>query len=110
MVNKQTVLVLVLFIFSLVISISFMTSLVNNDLELQKQKNQFDELQRQILSIKNMQEEDQQKMASILSTIKAVEKDINTTQELQRIQAQRIGEFNKKKIKLWHINLIQRMT
>ena len=85
MVNKQTALVLVLFLFSLVISISFMTSLVNNDLELQKQKNQFDELQRQILSIKNMQEEDQQKMASILNTIKAVEKDINTTQELQRI-------------------------
>ena len=99
MVNKQTALVLVLFIFSLVISISFMTSLVNNDLELQKQKNQFDDLQRQILSIKNMQEEDQQKMASILSTIKAVEKDINTTQELQRIQAQRISEFNKKKKK-----------
>ena len=99
MVNKQTVLVLVLFLFSLVISLSYMTSLVNNDLELQKQKNQFDELQRQILSIKNMQEEDQQKMASILSTIKAVEKDINTTQELQRIQAQRIGEFNKKKKK-----------
>ena len=99
MVNKQTALVLVLFIFSLVISLSYMTSLVNNDLELQKQKNQFDELQRQILSIKNMQEEDQQKMASILSTIKAVEKDINTTQELQRIQAQRISEFNKKKKK-----------
>lgn len=99
MVNKQTVLVLVLFLFSLVISLSYMTSLVNNDLELQKQKNQFDELQRQILSIKNMQEEDQQKMASILSTIKAVEKDINTTQELQRIQAQRISEFNKKKKK-----------
>jgi septal ring factor EnvC (AmiA/AmiB activator) len=99
MVNKQTALVLVLFLFSLVISISFMTSLVNNDLELQKQKNQFDELQRQILSIKNMQEEDQQKMVSILSTIKAVEKDINTTQELQRIQAQRISEFNKKKKK-----------
>lgn len=99
MVNKQTALVLVLFIFSLVISISFMTSLVNNDLELQKQKNQFDDLQRQILSIKNMQEEDQQKMVSILSTIKAVEKDINTTQELQRIQAQRISEFNKKKKK-----------
>jgi hypothetical protein len=76
-----------------------MTSLVNNDLELQKQKNQFDELQRQILSIKNMQEEDQQKMVSILNTIKAVEKDINTTQELQRIQAQRISEFNKKKKK-----------
>lgn len=99
MVNKQTALVLVLFMFSLVISISFMTSLVNNDLELQKQKNQFDDLQRQILSIKNMQEEDQQKMVSILSTIKAVEKDINTTQELQRIQAQRISEFNKKKKK-----------
>jgi len=99
MVNKHTALVLVLFLFSLVISISFMTSLVNNDLELQKQKNQFDELQRQILSIKNMQEEDQQKMASILNTIKAVEKDINTTQELQRIQAQRISEFNKKKKK-----------
>ena len=99
MVNKQTVLVLVLFLFSLVISLSYMTSLVNNDLELQKQKNQFDDLQRQILSIKNMQEEDQQKMVSILSTIKAVEKDINTTQELQRIQAQRISEFNKKKKK-----------
>jgi len=97
MVNKQTVLVLVLFLFSLVISLSYMTSLVNNDLELQKQKNQFDELQRQILSIKNMQEEDQQKMASILNTIKAVEKDINTTQELQRLQAQKLSEIIKKR-------------
>jgi peptidoglycan hydrolase CwlO-like protein len=74
-----------------------MTSLVDNDLELQKQKNQFDDLQRQILSIKNMQEEDQQKMASILSTIKAVEKDINTTQELQRLQAQKLSEIIKKR-------------
>jgi predicted ribosome quality control (RQC) complex YloA/Tae2 family protein len=68
-----------------------MTSLVNNNLELQKQKNQFDELQRQILSIKNMQEEDQQKVAGILSNIKAIEKDINTTQELQRLQAQKLS-------------------
>ena len=97
MVNKHTVLVLVLFIFSFVISISFMTSLVNNDLELQKQKNQFDELQRQILSIKNMQEEDQQKVAGILSNIKAIEKDINTTQELQRLQAQKLSEIIKKR-------------
>jgi hypothetical protein len=97
MVNKHTALVLVLFIFSFVISVSFMTSLVDNDLELQKQKNQFDDLQRQILSIKNMQEEDQQKMASILSTIKAVEKDINTTQELQRLQAQKLSEIIKKR-------------
>ena len=97
MVNKQTALVLVLFIFSLVISISFMTSLVNNDLELQKQKNQFDELQRQILSIKNMQEEDQQKVAGILSNIKAIEKDIDNTQELQRLQAQKLSEIIKKR-------------
>ena len=95
MVNKQTV--LVLFLFSLVISLSYMTSLVNNDLELQKQKNQFDELQRQILSIKNMQEEDQQKVAGILSNIKAIEKDINTTQELQRLQAQKLSEIIKKR-------------
>jgi endonuclease/exonuclease/phosphatase (EEP) superfamily protein YafD len=74
-----------------------MTSLVNNNLELQKQKNQFDELQRQILSIKNMQEEDQQKVAGILSNIKAIEKDINTTQELQRLQAQKLSEIIKKR-------------
>ena len=97
MVNKQTVLVLVLFLFSLVISLSYMTSLVNNDLELQKQKNQFDELQRQILSIKNMQEEDQQKVAGILSNIKAIEKDIDNTQELQRLQAQKLSEIIKKR-------------
>ena len=97
MVNKHTVLVLVLFIFSFVISISFMTSLVNNDLELQKQKNQFDELQRQILSIKNMQEEDQQKMVTILKSITAVEKDIDNTQELQRLQAQKLSEIIKKR-------------
>jgi septal ring factor EnvC (AmiA/AmiB activator) len=97
MVNKQTAGVLVLFIFSFVISVSFMTSLVNNNLELQKQKNQFDELQRQILSIKNMQEEDQQKVAGILSNIKAIEKDINTTQELQRLQAQKLSEIIKKR-------------
>jgi peptidoglycan hydrolase CwlO-like protein len=60
-------------------------------------KNQFDDLQRQILSIKNMQEEDQQKMAGILSNIKAIEKDINTTQELQRLQAQKLSEIIKKR-------------
>jgi hypothetical protein len=74
-----------------------MTSLVDNDLELQKQKNQFDDLQRQILSIKNMQEEDQQKVASILNNIKTIEKDINTTQELQRLQAQKLSEIIKKR-------------
>ena len=97
MVNKHTALVLVLFLFSFVISVSFMTSLVNNDLELKNQKNQFDDLQRQILSIKNMQEEDQQKMASILSNIKAIEKDIDNTQELQRLQAQKLSEIIKKR-------------
>ena len=74
-----------------------MTSLVNNNLELQKQKNQFDDLQRQILSIKNMQEEDQQKVAGILSNIKAIEKDIDNTQELQRLQAQKLSEIIKKR-------------
>ena len=97
MVNKQTASVLVLFLFSFVISVSFMTSLVNNDLELQKQKNQFDELQRQILSIKNMQEEDQQKMVTVLKSITAVEKDIDNTQELQRLQAQKLSEIIKKR-------------
>ena len=97
MVNKQTALVLVLFLFSFVISVSFMTSLVNNNLELQKQKNQFDELQRQILSIKNMQEEDQQKMVTVLKSITAVEKDIDNTQELQRLQAQKLSEIIKKR-------------
>jgi septal ring factor EnvC (AmiA/AmiB activator) len=97
MVNKHTALVLVLFLFSFVISVSFMTSLVNNDLELQKQKNQFDELQRQILSIKNMQEEDQQKMVTVLKSITAVEKDIDNTQELQRLQAQKLSEIIKKR-------------
>ena len=97
MVNKHTALVLVLFVFSFVISVSFMTSLVNNNLELQKQKNQFDDLQRQILSIKNMQEEDQQKVAGILSNIKAIEKDIDNTQELQRLQAQKLSEIIKKR-------------
>jgi len=95
MVNKHTV--LVLFLFSFVISVSFMTSLVNNNLELQKQKNQFDELQRQILSIKNMQEEDQQKMVTVLKSITAVEKDIDNTQELQRLQAQKLSEIIKKR-------------
>jgi len=97
MVNKHTALVLVLFIFSFVISVSFMTSLVDNNLELQKQKNQFDELQRQILSIKNMQEEDQQKMVTVLKSITAVEKDIDNTQELQRLQAQKLSEIIKKR-------------
>jgi polyphosphate kinase 2 (PPK2 family) len=97
MVNKHTALVLVLFIFSFVISVSFMSSLVNNDLELKKQKNQFDDLQRQILSIKNMQEEDQQKMVSVLKSIDAVEKDIDITQELQRLQAQKLSEIIKKR-------------
>jgi len=97
MVNKHTALVLVLFLFSFVISVSFMTSLVNNDLELKNQKNQFDDLQRQILSIKNMQEEDQQKVAGILSNIKAIEKDIDNTQELQRLQAQKLSEIIKKR-------------
>jgi endonuclease/exonuclease/phosphatase (EEP) superfamily protein YafD len=44
-----------------------------------------------------MQEEDQQKVAGILSNIKAIEKDINTTQELQRLQAQKLSEIIKKR-------------
>jgi hypothetical protein len=44
-----------------------------------------------------MQEEDHQKMAGILKSTAAIEKDIDNTQELQRLQAQKLSEIIKKR-------------
>ena len=95
MTDKQTS--WVLFLFCMVISFLFLGALINNNYELDTQKRKVDDLQHQILSLKKMQEEDQQKKAGISKTITSVEKDIDNTQELQRIQAQKISEMNKKR-------------
>ena len=95
MTDKQTS--WVLFLFSMIISFLFLGALINNSYELDTQKRRIDDLQHQILSLKKMQEEDEHKMAGISKTITAVENDIDKTQELQRIQAQKISEMNKKR-------------
>ena len=71
--------------------------MVNMNYELDVQKRKVDNLQTQITSLKKMQEEDQQKVAGILKSTVAIEKDINITQELQRLQAQKLSEIIKKR-------------
>jgi hypothetical protein len=65
--------------------------------ELDNQKRKVDDLQRQITSLKKMQEEDEEKVAGILKSTAAIEKDIDNTQELQRLQAQKLSEIIKKR-------------
>jgi hypothetical protein len=95
MVNRH--IATVLFLFSIVISFLFLGTLVNMNYELDIQKRKVDDLQRQITSLKKIQEEDEQKMASILKSTTAIEKNINNTQELQRLQAQKLSEIIKKR-------------
>jgi hypothetical protein len=87
----------VLFLFTMVISFLFLGALINNNYELDTQRRKVDDLQRQIISLKKMQEEDQQKVAGILKSTAAIEKDIDNTQTLQRLQAQKISDMMKKK-------------
>jgi hypothetical protein len=95
MVNRQVA--IVSFLFSMVISLLFLGTLVNVNYELDNQKRKVDDLQRQITSLKKMQEEDEEKVAGILKSTAAIEKDIDNTQELQRLQAQKISEIIKKR-------------
>ena len=95
MVNRH--IATVLFLFSIVISFLFLGTLVNMNYELDIQKRKVDDLQRQITLLKKIQEEDEQKVASILKSTTAIEKNINNTQELQRIQAQKLSEIIKKR-------------
>jgi hypothetical protein len=95
MVNRH--IATVLFLFSIVISFLFLGTLVNMNYELDIQKRKVDDLQRQITLLKKIQEEDEQKMASILKSTTAIEKNINNTQELQRLQAQKLSEIIKKR-------------
>jgi hypothetical protein len=95
MVNRH--IATVLFLFSIVISFLFFGTLVNMNYELDIQKRKVDDLQRQITSLKKIQEEDEQKVASILKSTTAIEKNINNTQELQRLQAQKLSEIIKKR-------------
>jgi hypothetical protein len=95
MVNRH--IATVLFLFSIVISFLFLGTLVNMNYELDIQKRKVDDLQRQITSLKKIQEEDEQKVASILKSTTAIEKNINNAQELQRLQAQKLSEIIKKR-------------
>jgi hypothetical protein len=95
MVNKH--IAIVLFLFSIVISFLFLGTMVNMNYELDVQKRKVDGLQTQITSLKKMQEEHHQKMAGILKSTAAIEKDIDNTQELQRLQAQKLSEIIKKR-------------
>jgi hypothetical protein len=95
MVNRH--IATVLFLFSIVISFLFLGTLVNMNYELDIQKRKVDDLQRQITLLKKIQEEDEQKVASILKSTTAIEKNINNTQELQRLQAQKLSEIIKKR-------------
>jgi septal ring factor EnvC (AmiA/AmiB activator) len=95
MVNRQVA--IVSFLFSMVISLLFLGTLVNVNYELDNQKRKVDDLQRQITSLKKMQEEDEEKVAGILKSTAAIEKDIDNIQELQRLQAQKLSEIIKKR-------------
>jgi intracellular sulfur oxidation DsrE/DsrF family protein len=87
----------VLFIISLLISLMFLGEIVKMNYELDNQKRKSDDLIKQIENLKKHQENLNLQLLIVNKTIASIEKDIDNTQELQRIQAQRISESIKRK-------------
>lgn len=87
----------VLFLVSLTISLMFLGMIVNMNYELDTQKRRADSLDKEITILKKHQDDLKLQLAIVNKTTASIEKDIDNTQELQRIQAQRISEIIKKK-------------
>jgi len=87
----------VLFLVSMVISFLFLGTMVNMNYELDNQKRRADNLDKEIKILKKHQEDFKLQLAIVNKTTASIEKNIDNTQELQRIQAQKIFEITKKK-------------
>lgn len=89
----------VLFLVSMVISLLFLGTMVNMNYELDNQKRRSDSLDKEIQILKKHQEDLKLQLTIVNKTTTHIEKDIDDTQQLQRIQAQKIYEIIKKKKK-----------
>ena len=87
----------VLFLVSMVISFLFLGTMVNMNYELDNQKRRADTLDKEIKILKKHQEDFKLQLTIVNKTTASIEKNIDNTQELQRIQAQKIFEITKKK-------------
>ncbi len=87
----------VLFLVSITISFIFLGTMVNMNYELDSQKRRSDALDKEIRILKKHQDDLKLQLTIVNKTTASIEKDIDNTQELQRIQAQRISEIIKKK-------------
>lgn len=86
-----------MFVFTLMIGLVFMAILVRLNYDLTHIQNQTDNLQTQIKKLEKENEEVRHQLSMVNKTTTSIEKDIDTTQELQRIQAQKIIEIIKKR-------------
>ncbi len=86
-----------LFLVSIIISVTFLATMVNTNYELEDQKRRSDDLDKQIQILKKHQEDLKLQLTIVNKTTAHIEKDIDNTQQLQRIQAQKISEIIKKK-------------
>ncbi len=87
----------VLFLVSMTLSLIFLGEIVNMNYELDSQKRRSDDLAKQVEILKKHQDDLKLQLTIVNKTTASIEKDIDNTQELQRIQAQRISEIIKKK-------------
>lgn len=87
----------VLFLVSIMISFLFLGTMVNMNYELDNQKRRADSLDKEIKILKKHQEDLKLQLTEVNKTTASIEKDIDNTQELQRLQAQKISEIIKKK-------------
>jgi len=87
----------VLFLVSMVISFLFLGTMVNMNYELDNQKRRADNLDKEIKILKKHQEDFKLQLTIVNKTTASIEKNIDNTQELQRLQAQKIFEITKKK-------------
>ena len=87
----------VLFLVSIMISFIFLGTMVNMNYELDSQKRRTDALDKEIRILKKHQDDLKLQLTIVNKTTASIEKDIDNTQELQRLQAQRISEIIKKK-------------
>lgn len=86
-----------LFLVSMTISLLFLGELVSVDYELDNQKRRADDLAKQLQIVKKQQEDLKLQLTLVNKTTASIEKDIDNTQELQRLQAQKISEIIKKR-------------
>lgn len=89
----------VLFLISMVISFLFLGTIVNMNYEFDFQKRRYDDLDKQFQILKKHQDDLKLQLAIVNKTTLFIEKDIDDTQKLQRLQAQKISELDKKKRK-----------